>query len=194
MSEEKKEELKEETVQDEKSETITNEASEQNELIQLKQQIEELEKERDSWKDKFLRKAAEFENYKKRVENEQLALINYAAESFIRNLLPVIDDFERSLKHFNDAQDINSIKTGIELIYNKFIKILTDFGVKKIESVGQPFDVHFHEAIMQKEDHNNPPHTVLEEIEKGYMLKDKVIRFAKVIVSSDHQTQEQENV
>jgi len=152
----------------------------------LQQKIEELEKERDSWKDKFLRKAAEFENYKKRVENDQIALLNYAAESFIRKILPVVDDFERSLQHLNDAQDLENIKKGIELIYNKMIKFLEEQGVTKIESVGKPFDVHFHEAVMQKEDPNAEPHTVLEELEKGYMLKDKVIRFAKVIVSSDN--------
>jgi len=152
----------------------------------LQQKIDELEKERDSWKDKFLRKAAEFENYKKRVENDQIAILNYAAESFIRKILPVVDDFERSLQHLNDAQDLENIKKGIELIYNKMIKFLEEQGVKKIESVGKPFDVHFHEAVMQKEDPNAEPHTVLEELEKGYMLKDKVIRFAKVIVSSDN--------
>lgn len=152
----------------------------------LQQKIDELEKERDSWKDKFLRKAAEFENYKKRVENDQISLLNYAAESFIRKILPVVDDFERSLQHINDAQDVENIKKGIELIYSKLIKFLEEHGVTKIEAIGKPFDVHFHEAVMQKEDPNAEPHTVLEELEKGYMLKDKVIRFAKVIVSSDN--------
>jgi molecular chaperone GrpE len=190
MNEEKKDEMKNETIQEEKKEDNSQENIIEDEVNSLKQKIEELTSEKDSWKDKFLRKAAEFENYKKRIENEQIALINYAAENFIRGILPVVDDFERSLQHLNDAQDANSIKTGIELIYNKLTKILEDYGVKKIESVGKPFDVHFHEAIMQREDNNFPPHTVLEEIEKGYLLKDKVIRFAKVIVSSDNQVQE----
>lgn len=187
MSEEQKDEVKNETLQDDKPEESSQENSTQNEIETLLKKIDELEQERDSWKDKFLRKAAEFENYKKRVENEQIALITYAAENFIKSILPVVDDFERSLKHFDDAQDINSLKTGVELIYSKLTKILEEQGVKKIESIGKPFDVHFHEAIMQREDKNHPPHTVLEEIEKGYMLKDKVIRFAKVIVSSESQ-------
>ncbi len=180
------EEIKNEINSNEDTNNIPE--TEQEENHSLENNIEELEKERDSWKDKFLRKAAEFENYKKRVENDQIALITYAAESFIKKILPVVDDFERSLQHINDAQDLDDIKKGIELIYNKLLKFLEEQGVTKIESIGKPFDVHFHEAVMQKEDANLPPHTVLDELEKGYMLKDKVIRFAKVVVSSDNQS------
>jgi molecular chaperone GrpE len=155
------------------------------ESISNNKKIEEIEIEISLWKDKFLRKAAEFENYKKRVDNDQLALVNYAAESFIKKILPVVDDFERSLNHLNDAQDLSTIKTGIKLIYSKLMKILEEQGVSKIESLGKQFDVHFHEAIMQRIDDNVPPHTVLDEVESGYIFKDKVIRFAKVIVSSE---------
>lgn len=180
------EEIKEEMNTNENSNETPEQEPELEESNSDNQKIEELEKERDAWKDKFLRKAAEFENYKKRVENDQLALVTYAAESFIKKILPVVDDFERSLQHIDDAQDIDNIKKGIQLIYNKLIKFLEEQGVTKIDSVGKPFDVHFHEAVMQREDESVPPHTVIEELEKGYMLKDKVIRFAKVIVSSDN--------
>jgi molecular chaperone GrpE len=180
------EEIKDEMNTNENSNETPEQEPELDENNSNNQKIEELEKERDAWKDKFLRKAAEFENYKKRVENDQLALVTYAAESFIKKILPVVDDFERSLQHINDAQDIENIKKGIELIYNKLIKFLEEQGVTKIDSVGKPFDVHFHEAVMQREDESVPPHTVLDELEKGYMLKDKVIRFAKVVVSSDN--------
>lgn len=184
-----------------KNETNVNENSEEtkeqlsqieplDEINSLKKQIEELETERDSYKDMLLRKAAEFENYKKRIENDQLTLITYAAENFIKSLLPVIDDFERSLQHINDTQDNATIKTGIELIYNKLLKILNDQGVKKIDAVGKPFDVNFHEALMQKPDNSVPPHTVIQELENGYMYKDKVIRHSKVVVSSEDKTEE----
>lgn len=156
---------------------------------ELKKKVEELEKEANDWKDKFLRKAAEFENYKKRTENDQLNLLNYAAESFIKKILPIVDDFERSLEHINDSNDFEKLKEGIQLIYNKLIKVLEEQGVKKIEAVGQPFDVEFHEALMQKPDNTVPPHTVLEELEKGYLYKDKVIRHSKVIVSSEDQAE-----
>lgn len=162
--------------------------------------IRELEDEVSDLKDKLLRRAAEFENYKRRTENDQLNLLKYAAESFIIKLLPVIDDFERSMQHIDNSKDADSIKTGLKLIYDKLMKVLDEQGVKKIDSVGQPFDVNFHEALMQrKADDEVAPHTVLDEIEKGYMYKDRVIRHAKVVVSEDeekhegHDTSENEN-
>ena len=147
--------------------------------------LKELELEVSNLKDKLLRKAAEFENYKRRTENDQLSLLTYAAESFIQKLLPVVDDFERSLEHINDAQDIEAIKNGLKLIYEKFMKVLEEQGVKKIEAVGKVFDVDFHEALLQRTDDSAEPNTVLEEIEKGFTYKDKVIRHSKVIVSED---------
>lgn len=157
---------------------------------ELQKRIEELEKESNEWKEKFLRKAAEFENYKRRTENDQLNLINYAAESFIKKILPIVDDFERSLEHINDSNDYEKLKEGVQLIYNKLVKVLEEQGVKKIEAVGKPFDVEYHEALMQREDPSVPPHTVLDELEKGYMYRDKVIRHSKVVVSSEGQAEE----
>ena len=150
-----------------------------------KEKIDKLEKEIQDYKDKLLRKAAEFENYKRRTENDQLNLIKYAAESFIVKLLPTVDDLERSLSHMENAKDIDAIKDGMKLVYDKLVKVLDDQGVKKIESVGKPFDVHFHEALMQRKDEKAPPHTVLDELEKGYIYKDRVIRHTKVIVSDE---------
>ncbi|MCL5030489.1 MAG: nucleotide exchange factor GrpE [Bacteroidetes bacterium] len=155
------------------------------ELAKANQKISQLENEVSDYKDKLLRKAAEFENYKRRTENEQLNLLKYAAESFIVKLLPIVDDFERSLLHLDNAKDVDSIKQGIKLVYDKLIKILTDQGVTKIDSVGKPFDVHFHEALMQRKAEGVKPHTVLDEVEKGYIYKDRVIRHAKVVVSED---------
>lgn len=147
--------------------------------------IKKLEAEVNQYKELMLRKAAEFENYKRRTENDQLNLLKYAAESLIIKLLPVIDDLERSLSHMTEETDVNKIKEGIQLIYNKFMKTLDEQGVKKIESVGKPFSVEFHEALMQRADDSVPPHTVIDELETGYMYKDRVIRHAKVIVSED---------
>jgi molecular chaperone GrpE len=152
---------------------------------ELDEKIQSLEKEVEDYKEKLLRKAAEFENYKRRTEVDQLNLLNYSSESLIIKLLPIIDDFERSLQHMDDAKDVESIKTGVKLVYDKLMKILDEQGVKKIEAVGQPFNVELHEAVMQRKDENTEPHTVLDELEKGYMYKDKVIRHTKVIVSED---------
>ena len=164
---------------------VQDEVSEQDKIAQLENEISTLN-------DKLLRKAAEFENYKRRTENDQLNLLTYAAESFIQKLLPVIDDFERSLDHIDDAQELDAIKKGLHLIYDKLMKVLDEQGVKKIESTGEPFNVDFHEALMQREDNSVEPHTVLEEIEKGYIYKDKVIRHAKVIVSEEKSSKEKE--
>ncbi len=155
------------------------------ELSQAKSKIEQLENEALEYKDKLLRKAAEFENYKRRNENDQLNLLKYVAESFIIKLLPIIDDFERSLQHLDNSKDNDSIKQGIKLVYEKFMKILNDQGVTVIDSIGKPFDVHFHEALMQRKVKDVKPHTVVDVAEKGYMYKDRVIRHAKVIVSED---------
>lgn len=150
----------------------------QNKIIAMEQEINQ-------FKELALRKAAEFENYKRRTENDQLNLLKYAAESLIVKLLPTIDDLERSLEHMTEETDVQKIKEGIQLVYNKFIKTLDDQGVKKIESIGKPFSVEFHEALMQRADDSVPPHTVIDELETGYMYKDRVIRHAKVIVSED---------
>jgi molecular chaperone GrpE len=152
----------------------------------LENKITELEKEAASFKDKFLRKAAEFENYKRRSENDQINLLKYSGESFIKKFLTVVDDFERSLLFLEKAADIESVKAGVKLVYEKLLRILEEQGVKKIDAVGQPFDVNYHEAVMQrKAPEGVEPHTVLDEIEKGYMYLDKVIRHSKVIVSED---------
>jgi molecular chaperone GrpE len=153
--------------------------------INLEHKLKSAEQELENYKDRLLRKAAEFENYKRRVENDQFNLLKYAAESLIIKLLPVIDDLERSLVHIKDAKDADSIIDGIKLVYDKLMKMLEDQGVKPIDAVGKPFDVHYHEAIMQRKVDNAEPHTVIEEFEKGYIYKDRVIRHTKVAVSED---------
>ncbi len=174
----KDEEMKENTENNGENiseEQINNSANEE--------KINELENEVAELKDKLLRKAAEFENYKRRTENDQLNLFKYAAESFIIKLLPVVDDFERSLLHIENTKDVKAIQDGIKLVYDKLMKVLNEQGVEKINSLGEPFNVDLHDALMQRPAENVEPHTVLEEIEKGYMYKDRVIRHAKVIVS-----------
>ena len=188
MSKEKKvkeKNIKEVDITDEDSVEETNETKLEDNVKQLEQEIVEL-------KDKLLRKAAEFENYKRRTENDQINLLTFAAESFIQKLLPVIDDFERSLGHIDDAEDINAIKQGLKLIYDKLMKVLDEQGVKKIDAIGNPFDVDYHEALMQRPDDSVEPHTVLDEMEKGYTYKDKVIRHAKVVVSEEKSSETEE--
>ena len=157
----------------------------ENNLDQSDSKIADLENQVKDLQDKLLRKAAEFENYKRRTENDQFNLINYAAESFIIKLLPIVDDFQRSMDHIDDLDKSKSVKDGIKLVYEKLQKLLNEQGVKKMETKGEPFNVEFHDALMQKKDDSVPPHTVIEEIEPGYLYREKVIRHAKVIVSED---------
>jgi molecular chaperone GrpE len=135
-------------------------------------------------KDKLLRKAAEFENYKKRNEAEAASFYKYANENLITSLLPVLDDFDRVLISWNEKHDVETLKKGVELIYEKFKGILEKQGLKEIDSTGKEFDVNLQDALLQAADDKSKPNTVLETVEKGYFLKDKVIRHAKVIVSA----------
>jgi molecular chaperone GrpE len=145
----------------------------------------ELEKVVEQLKDQLLRKAAEFENYKKRNEAEYGDRIRTANEDLLTALLPVIDDFERSLKMSADRTEFEGFYRGIELIYQKFLRILESQGMKHYEVVGKPFDAYYHDALLQIARTDVPPHTILEEVEKGYMLNDRVLRHAKVIVSGE---------
>jgi molecular chaperone GrpE len=134
--------------------------------------------------DKLLRKAAEFENYKRRTESELSSVYTYANEKLIADLLPILDDFDRLNSAWNEKHDVEKYKEGIDLIYDKLKKVLQKHGLKEIDSVGKPFDVNLHDAVLQVPKTDVEPNTVVDEIEKGYYLKDKVIKHAKVIVSS----------
>lgn len=146
---------------------------------------EKLRAEAADWKDKYVRLYAEFENFRHRTSREKLALVSTASEGLMKDLLPVIDDFERSLKAMETAPDLTSLKEGVEIIYHKFLLTLTQKGLKPMETVGKPFDADIHEAVTQF-----PAPTpeqkgmIIDELEKGYALNEKTIRFAKVVIGS----------
>jgi molecular chaperone GrpE len=154
-------------------------------LGELQQKLEAAESLANSYKDQLLRKAAEFENYKKRSEAEYLTVVRMATERLITSLLPVLDDFTRSLKSGEEVKEHKSFYKGVSLIYNKFTRLLESHGLTSFDSAGKPFDVEYHDALLQTPRSDIPPHTVVEEVEKGYKLFDKVIRHAKVIVSTE---------
>jgi molecular chaperone GrpE len=170
--------------------TSETQKSEAGELELLTQKVGELEASVNTYKDQFLRKAAEFENYKKRVENDIASMTRISTEDLIQKLLPVLDDFERMIKAHkaaeeNEGQADHAFIKGVELIYSKYKRILEAQGVKEFDALGKPFDPALHEALMQMAKEGVPGHTVIEEIEKGYTLFDKVIRHARVIVSAE---------
>ena len=135
-------------------------------------------------KDRYLRLAAEFDNYRKRTLKEKAELIKNGGEKTLTAILPVLDDFERALKNMEATEETRAMKEGVELIFNKFNKVLEQEGLQKIETEGQAFDVDFHEAIAlipaPSEDLKGK---ILDCVQTGYMLNDKVIRHAKVAVA-----------
>ena len=135
-------------------------------------------------KDRYLRLAAEFDNYRKRTLKEKAELIKNGGEKTLTAILPVLDDFERALKNMEATEETRAMKEGVELIFNKFNKVLEQEGLQKIETEGQAFDVDFHEAIAlipaPSEDLKGK---ILDCVQTGYKLNDKVIRHAKVAVA-----------
>lgn len=145
--------------------------------------INELETQLSQLKDQYLRKVAEFENYKRRTEKEFLAHLEYANEGLISDLLPVLDDFERSLQHMDQSSDAKVLREGIDLIYKKLVSILEKKGLKVMETIGKDFDAEKHQALMQVESDKHESGKVVDQHLKGYLLNDKVIRHAQVLVA-----------
>lgn len=154
-----------------------------NEPITDEPEIETLRNELGEMKDKFIRKVAEFENFKKRNSKERIELIQTAGKEVIVDLLEVLDDCERAEKQLNTSEDISQAKEGVMLVFNKLKSILTAKGLKPMETINKDFNPDMHEAIAEI-----PAPTkaqkgkVIDEIQKGYYLNDKIIRFAKVVV------------
>lgn len=145
--------------------------------------IAKLEKEVAEFKDKYLRQAAEFDNFRKRTAKERLELIQTASKDLMISLLDVLDDMERAQKQIDQASDPEAIKQGVMLVFNKSKNILQAKGLKAMESIGQDFDPDMHEAITEVPAPNEKlKGKVLDEVQKGYYLNDKIIRFAKVVV------------
>ena len=136
-------------------------------------------------KDKYLRLYADFENFRRRTAKEKLEMISGASADMLKSVLPVVDDFERAKVSFDSSTEIDALKEGVDLIYNKLFKTLESKGLKPMVSKGETFDAELHESIAQfpapSEDLKGK---VIDEIEKGYYLNDKVIRYAKVIVGA----------
>lgn len=151
-------------------------------------ELSELDKSRAEaadWKDKYVRLYAEFDNFRSRTSKEKIALIGTATEDLMKDLLPIVDDFERSLKAMESASEVASLKEGVHLVFQKLLKTLNQKGLQAMESVGKPFDSDHQEAITQVPvDDPSRKGTVVDEIEKGYQLRDKTIRHAKVVIGA----------
>jgi len=186
MSEEQRgQEEEKKQKDDQRTEDALPGVGEKSETAILTEKIVELEKQVAQLKDQLLRKAAEFDNYKRRTENDFASLTKFAGENIIVQLLPVLDDLNRSLKSVKNKAENDPFTKGVELIFAKLSKALEAQGLKTMDVIGKEFNVDFHDALMQMPRADVPSHTVIEEVEKGYLLFDKVIRHAKVVVSSE---------
>jgi molecular chaperone GrpE len=179
-SKKKKTEIPIEESPVETEETIVSDQDEEKdvfaELEEARQKLQESE-------EKVLRLAAEFENTKKRLQREREISLKYAEENVLKELLPGIDNIDRAMEQGQDSNSMESLLEGIELTRKGLSATLEKFGVKVIESVGEPFDPNIHEAVAMEETEEMEPNRVLKEFQKGYLYKDRLLRAAKVIVS-----------
>ncbi|MGR3809314.1 nucleotide exchange factor GrpE [Jiulongibacter sp. NS-SX5] len=180
-----KKDSKEEIQEELSEEKLTTEetAEEKEPEIELTEE-ERLSQELAEQKDKFIRLYSEFENFRRRTAKEKVDIVMNASESLIKELLPVVDDFERAQHSFDNAKDIEAIKEGVELIFGKLKRTLESKGLKPMEAKETDFDAELHECITQFDGGEDKKGKVIDEVEKGYYLNDKVIRYAKVVVGS----------
>lgn len=169
------------TANDTKAEEAKSEAEANNAEPTLEEQLEAAKKEVEVLKDKYLRSVAEFDNFRKRIIKEKAELVLNGSEKAVCAVLPILDDFERALA--NNTDDAKAMKDGMQLIFNKFTKVLESLGVKKIDTDNKDFDVDYHEAVaMVPGMGDDKKGKVIDCVQTGYQLNDKVIRHAKVAV------------
>ncbi len=188
VNEEKKQEPKVQVESEGEGKTGIKEAESgiEEELVLKKSEVDELRKkaeESDSFLDKLLRTRAELLNYQKRMRKEHETSAQYAIQDLILDLLPEFDNFERATKLAENSKDIDKFVEGVKLIEDQLFKVLEKYGVKAIETLGKPFDPNLHEAVAEEENNEHSHHTVIEELQRGFLLKERVVRPSKVKVS-----------
>jgi molecular chaperone GrpE len=169
---------------------LENQAPGEGELASLREQLEAKEQEAKNNYDRYVRQVAEAENFKKRNARERDDAIRFANEALLKDLLPIIDNLERAIAHAAGSNDGNSLVAGVEMILKGFLDVLNKFGVCQISAVGQPFDPAKHEAMAQVESVEHPPNVVMNELHRGYMFRDRLLRPTLVSVSKAPETKD----
>jgi len=205
VEEENKEEKKSNVSNDEMLEALAKEAAEsveelekekrkrkkgedelkkcREEVEKLKKEVERLSREKEELNDKLLRIAADFDNYRKRVEKEKEEIFNYGHANIVKDILLVVDNLERAIEAAENHHDHESLLEGVKLTLNSFWSTLKKYGVEPLEAEGKPFDPKFHEAMTTVETDEVEPNTVVKEFQRGYLLKDRLLRPSRVAVS-----------
>jgi molecular chaperone GrpE len=166
--------------------TLVEEPDNESRLTQLERELADA-------RESTLRRTAELENMRRRHHQERMQLVFEANKKLITELLTTVDDLERTLSHIK-PEDKNTFVQGVELVYKNFLRILGQYGVKPIESVGKHFDVSLHDALMEEPRNDIEPGTITTEVTKGYMLNDNVLRHAKVVVAKSPDEEGEANV
>lgn len=179
---EQKQQVEEQPGQELNTDDSVNGHQHLNDPIEEETEIEALKAKVEELNDKFLRQAAEFDNFRRRTAKERMELIQTAGRDVIVNLLDVLDDSERAQKQMEATDDIEQIKEGVQLVFTKLRNSLTAKGLKPMDAKGKDFDVDLHEAITEIEAGEEMRGKVIDEVIKGYYLNDKIIRYAKVVV------------
>ena len=165
---------KEEVSSDEKSEENKDDNNEQSELQQKY----------DTLNQQYIRLAADFDNYRKRQEHEREELLKFGTENALKKMIEVLDNFERGQKALENVDDCEKVKESFNLVHKQVIDVLTKLGLETIETEGKEFDPNFHDAVMQTPTSDKPEHTIINELQKGYKMGDKVLRPALVNVAT----------
>lgn len=143
-----------------------------------------LQEEYDKLNQQYIRLAADFDNYRKRQEQERENLIKFGTESALKNMLEVLDNFERGEKALESVEDCEKVKESFNLVHKQVIETLAKLGLEEINAIGEEFDPNFHEAVMQTPTSEHPEHTIINELQKGYKMGDKVLRPTLVNVAT----------
>lgn len=167
-------------------EDIKQEASENTEENSEKNnsELDELQKKYDTLNQQYLRLAADFDNYRKRQEHEREDLLKFGTENALKKMIEVLDNFERGKKALENVEDCQTVKDSFDLVHKQVVEALTKLGLEVIETEGKEFDPNFHDAVMQTPTSDKPEHTIINELQKGYKMGDKVLRPALVNVAT----------
>ena len=185
-----KETIKEDTANNRKDLNEDDTPKPADPLKEMEEQLESLKKEAAENHDRLLRMAAEFENYKKRATREMNDFRKFANESFAKAMLPVVDSMDLAIESSsNDKHVRNSMVEGVNMTLKEILKVFEQFGVKRFESIGTTFDPNLHQAVMQEETDAFPENTVSKELQKGFMIHDRLLRPAMVVVSKKPENQ-----
>ncbi|WP_456278228.1 nucleotide exchange factor GrpE [Bacillus sp. AK128] len=179
----KNEEVESVDASTEESSNLHNQDVEVDELTQALEKVKEQEAALDEKENKLLRLQADFDNYRRRAKLDMEAAQKYRAQSLVSDILPALDNFERALKVETEDEKMKSLLQGMDMVYRQLVEALKKEGVEAIDSAGHPFDPHLHQAVMQVEDTSFESNTVIEEFQKGYKLKDRIIRPSMVKVN-----------